>query len=300
MLNPLAPLFFPITNPKPYSLCRPTRNQSLEHLKSTLAATSSAKTPPPVVCSSQKEELIQSLNDQMNELKTFSESSLQQTTDLVQKFQLAHLKQVQFLHAVQLTGAQLHQDLESERLERQPLQILVFQLPKDSLFMQTFFANQITGAPQKPCTIDPLSEGTIASTSNFETHELLKTPKRQPVPIGNSDHSVSSKPPFSSAQRPLSPESTFKVPFKVRIDQLEKLLNEEVSRTKSLLPGLRSNCSSLYDKIRQLESGSSNAILWRISSVNFVYNSAKSAHRVSKPIDDKSSGYWSPIFCTDP
>ena len=35
-----------------------------------------------------------------------------------------------------------------------------------------------------------------------------------------------------------------------------------------------------------------------ICSVNFVYCSAKSAHRASKPKDDKSSGYWSPIFRT--
>ena len=34
--------------------------------------------------------------------------------------------------------------------------------------------------------------------------------------------------------------------------------------------------------------------------MNFVYNSAKSAHRGFKTIGDKSSGYWSPIFRTDP
>ena len=49
-----------------------------------------------------------------------------------------------------------------------------------------------------------------------------------------------------------------------------------------------------------MEAGNSNTILWRICSVNFVYCSAKSAHRASKPIDDKSSGYWSPMFRTHP
>ena len=79
--------------------------------------------------------------------------------------------------------------------------------------------------------------------------------------MGNSDPPISSAPSSSSAQRPLSPEPTIKVPIKVRIDQLEKLLNEEVSRTKSLLSGLQSNYSFLYDKIRQLESGVFNTIL---------------------------------------
>ena len=233
MLKPLAPTFSPKTNPKPYSLGQPTRNQGLELLESIPTATSSAKTPPPVVCSSQLEEKIPSLNTQMNHLKAFSESSLQQTTPLIQKFPLAHLKQVQYLHSVQLTVAQLHQDLESERLERQTLQLLVCQLQKDILFLQTFFANRNTGASPKPFTIDPPSEGTIANLSNLETHEFLNTPTPEPVLIGNSDPHISSALSSSSAQRPLSPEPTFKVPIKVRIEQLEKLLNEEVSRIKS-------------------------------------------------------------------
>ena len=238
----------------------------------------------------------------MTQLKTFSEFSLQQTTPLIQKFPLAHLKQVQYLHSVQLTVAQLHQDLEfeSERLERQTLQLLVCQLKKDIFLLQTFFANQNTGAHPKPFTIDPPIEGTTANLSNLETHELLNTPTPEPVLIGNSDPHISSALSSSSAQRPLSPEPTFKGPIRIRIDQLEKLLNEEVSRTKSLLSGLRSNYSFLYAKNRHLEAGNSNTILLRIFSVNFVYNSAKSAHRASKPIDDKSSRFWSPIFRTHP
>ena len=62
MLNPLAATFSPKSHPKPYSLGRPIRNHGLEFLESTLTATSSAKTPPPVACSSQLEEKIQSLN----------------------------------------------------------------------------------------------------------------------------------------------------------------------------------------------------------------------------------------------
>ena len=197
----------------------------------------------------------------MNQLKAFSESFFQQTTPLRQKIPLAHPKQVQYLHSVQLSVAQLHQDLESERLERQTLQLLVCQLQKDILFLQTFFANQNTRASPKPFTIDPPSGGTTANLSDLETHEQLNTPTPEPVLIGNSDPHISSALSSSSAQRPLSPEPTFKVPIRVRIDQLEKLLHEEVSRTKYLLSGLRSNYSFLYDKIRQLEAGNSKTIL---------------------------------------
>ena len=78
----------------------------------------------------------------------------------------------------------------------------------------------------------------------------------------------------------------------------EKQTKDDLSRQKSLLSSIQGNYSFLYDKIRQLEAGSNNTILWRISSVRLIFDSARSAHRQSKPIDDKSSGYWSPVFRT--
>ena len=79
---------------------------------STKAAKAPTSNPHPQTI----EEQIHSLRAQLNQLQTYSESSIQQTTPLLQ-FTLAHLKQVQYLHSVQLTVAKLHRDLESEKLE---------------------------------------------------------------------------------------------------------------------------------------------------------------------------------------
>ena len=81
---------------------------------------------------------------------------------------------------------------------------------------------------------------------------------------------------------------------------LEKQTKDNISRQKSLLSSIQSNYSFLHDKIRQLEVGSNNTILWRISSVRFDLDSVNSTHRQSKPVDDKISGYWSPVFRTHP
>ena len=89
----------------------------------TGAITSTAKSHSPQV-----EEQIHSLSTQLNRLQTSSESSIRQTIPLLQKFPLAHLKQVRYLLLVKLTVAKLHQDLESEKLKRQTLQLLVLQL----------------------------------------------------------------------------------------------------------------------------------------------------------------------------
>ena len=118
-----------------------------------------------------------------------------------------------------------------------------------------------------------------------------KTPKSPALP--SSTHCQSSSSPHTS-------HSTEFPDMISKFDALEKQIKDDLSRQKSLLSSIQSNYSFLYDKIRQLEAGANKTILWRISSVRFIFDSAKSAHRRSKPIDDKASGYWSPVFRTHP
>ena len=181
-LNPFAPTF----RPKPYSL---SRKQPIEEMDSsepsdspTIAANAHTSNPDPQPI----EEQIQSLSAQLSQLQTYSESSIQQTTPLLQKFPLAHLEQAQYLHSVQLTVAKLHQDLESERPERQTLQLLVFQLQKDLIFTQNILMIQKTGTPPKQFSIDPPSTGTVTNPSVPETHELSRASASQIILMGDS------------------------------------------------------------------------------------------------------------------
>ena len=299
-LNPFAPTF----RPKPYSL---SRKQPLEEMDSsepsdspTIAANAPISNPHPQPI----EEQIQSSSAQLSQLQAYSESSIQQTTPLLQKFPLAYLKQAQYLHSVQLTVAKLHQDLESERLERQTLQLLVFQLQKDLIFTQNILMNQKTRTPPKQFSIDPPSTGTVTNPSVPETHELSRASASQIILMRDPKTSTSSTLPSpiprqsSSSLQTLRPETSPDIIS--QFHALEKQTKDDLSRQKSLLSSIQSNYSFLNDKIRQLEAGSNNTILWRISSVRFIFDSAKSAHRQSKPIDDKASGYWSPVFRTHP
>ena len=134
-LNQFAPTFHPQQRPKRYSFSRPKTLVAMSSSKPSdspatgdKASTANSR-PPPI------EEQIHSLSAQLNQLQTYSEASIQQTTPLLQKILLALLKQVQYFHSVQLTVAK-HQDLESEKLERQTLQLLVLQLQKHLMFTQ--------------------------------------------------------------------------------------------------------------------------------------------------------------------
>ena len=206
-LNPFAPTF----RPKPYSL---SRKQPLEEMDSSEHSDSPTKAAKVLISNPHPqpiEEQIQSLSAQLSQLQAYSESSIQQTTPLLQKFPLAHLKQAQYVHSVQLTVAKLHQDLESERLERQTLQLLVFQLQKDLMFTQNTLMNPNTGNPPKPFSIDPPSEGTSALPSPTPCQPL----------------------------QPLSPITPSNMLF--RISTLEKTVQDDLSRQKSLLSSIHSN-----------------------------------------------------------
>ena len=56
----------------------------------------------------------------------------------------------------------------------------------------------------------------------------------------------------------------------------------------------------LYDETRQLEAASSDVIIWKISSVKFVFHSGKIARPSSDPLVELARSFRSPIFRTHP
>ena len=173
------------------------------------------------------------------------------------------------------------------------------------MFTQNILLNPKTGTPPKQFSIDPPSAGTVTNSSVPENHELPRTSVSQIILMGDSKTLTSS----ALASSPISCESSLSLQtlhpalapgIISQFNALEKQTKDDLSRQKSLLSSIQSNYSFLYYKIRQLEAGSNNIILWRISSVRFIFDSAKSTHRQSKPIDDKASGYWSSVFRTHP
>ena len=192
-VNPFAPTF----RPKPYSLSRQQPLEEMDFSELSDSPTIAAKAPTSNPHPQPIEEQIQSLSAQLSQLQAYSESSIQQTTPLIQKIPLAHLKQAQYLHSVQLTVAKLHQDLESERLERQTLQLLVFQLQKNLIFTQNILMNQTIGTPPKQFSIDPPSAGTVTNPTVPEIREPPRASTSKIILMGDSDFPKSCDLPSS-------------------------------------------------------------------------------------------------------
>ena len=85
-----------------------------------------------------------------------------------------------------------------------------------------------------------------------------------------------------------------------RICKLEILFADEMATYTSITAGIHSQYFFLYDKIRQLEPGNSDVIIWKIPSVKFVFESAKVARPPSDPLIEPAASFSSPIFRTHP
>ena len=138
-----------------------------------------------------------------------------------------------------------------------------------------------------------------------ETHEMSRASSSQIILMGDSktpkSYALPSFPiPCQSSPSLRTPNSAQYPDIISKFNVLQKQTKDDLSRQKSLLSSIQSNYSFLFYKIRQLETGSNNTILWRIPTVQFIFDSTKSAHRQPKPIDDKTTGYWSPVFRTHP
>ena len=94
-----APTFRPQQRTKPYSFSRPKAIVEMNSPEPSNSSAIKAEASTANTRSPQIEEQIRSLSAQLNQLQTYSEASIQQTTPVIQKFPLAHLKQVKYVNS---------------------------------------------------------------------------------------------------------------------------------------------------------------------------------------------------------
>ena len=78
------------------------------------------------------------------------------------------------------------------------------------------------------------------------------------------------------------------------------MFTDEIATYTSITAGIHSQYFFLYDKIRQLEPGNSDVIIWKIPSVKFVLESAKVVRPTTDLLIEPATSFSSPIFRTHP
>ena len=83
-----------------------------------------------------------------------------------------------------------------------------------------------------------------------------------------------------------------------------KQLEEEITKARNCRETIISNCRTqftfLYERFRALEYGSTDIILRKLTSLGFVFNTAKSSTRLDDAAKDRGTQCNSPLFRTHP
>ena len=228
------------------------------------------------------------------------------------------------LQAITKTIKQLSQHLKVEQLDRQTLHLILLQLQNNFALLRYLLFSSTGIIPNKDVTVKDAATSPLLDTTAHPNPNANPNPNPNPSP-----HFVSSafslpgpRAPTFRRSTPVGAVGTAKtktnntanadfqpIPntqettiqnLTSRICKLEKLFANEVSTYTSITAGVHSQYFLLYEKIRQLEPGNSDVIIWKIPSVKFVFDSAKVARPSLDPLIEPATSFSSPIFRTHP
>ena len=221
------------------------------------------------------------------------------------------LHQANCLQAVHKTIQQLNQQLKAENLDKQALQLIALQLQNDfALLRYLLFSDKDTAAkesatrpiikPNPNLTPNPnrtSSAFTLPCTDDEQLHRSTPVGAVGPRRVkANNSANADFQPTIDTQEAPPITVQNLASTF----SKLEKLFTDEITTYTSITAGIHSQYFFLYDKIRQLEPGNSDVIIWKIPSVKFVFESAKMAQPSSDPLIEPATSFSGPIFRTHP
>ena len=188
--------------------------------------------------------------------------------------------QAKCLQSIHKTIQQFNQYLKAEHLDRQALQLIALQLQNVFVLSRyLLFSDQGTAA--KDSTTSPIiypNPHPTSSTFSLPFADDAQFHRSTPVgAVGPSREKTNNS--VNAGLQPIL--NTQEVPpttvqnLASRICKLEKLFADEIATYTSITAGIHAQYFFLYDKIRQLEPGNSDAIIWKIPWVKFVFDSAK-------------------------
>ena len=303
-LNPQAPIFRPktlsrlFTGYRPELLTEMDASTSQDIIDLTIPArsleVSSGPNSPTV------SEQLHLLTTQVNQLRINSEQALEQTKPLIQTFLLANIKQFQYLHAVQHQVTQFFVDLNSEKSERLKLRTSIRQLEDELTQLRRQVIEPSSSSLPVPFRVHPPSSAAFQNSGALGSIHISKP--RVKITLKRTSSSTSrsqlTEPPRAppSNQTTSAPSSD----LENRVRQLEEEITKARDSRETFASFHRSQFAFLYDRIRALESGGTDTILWKLTSLKLVFATAKSSVRLENAAKDPSTHYNSPVYRTHP
>ena len=303
-LNPHAPVFKPTTCSRLFTIYRPELLAELEASTSQdfidlTIPTKGAKTSPDYKSPTVSEQ-PHLLSSQVNQLRIDSQQALEQTKSLIQTFPLANIKQFEYLHAVQHQVAQFFVDLNTEKNERIKLRTTICRLEDELTQLRRQVHEPSSSSLPVPFTIEPPSSSAFHDSGILGGIQIMKprvtiTLKR---PSSTTSRSQPTEPPRASSSNQTT--SGPSLDLETRVRQLEEEITKARESRETIASIYRYQFAFLYDRIRALESGGTDTILWKLTSLKLVFDTAKSSARLDNAAKDPSTHYNSPVYRTHP
>ena len=279
-LNPLAPAFLPqSSSDPPISLCNPTT------MSLPLAQLLCGMHPQIVPTHAPFNQHITDGTFLLPFLQPTNQSKLiaaahQPTPESSATLTSPLQNQANCLQAIHKTIQQFNQHLKAQHLDRQTLQLIVLQLQNDfALLRYLLFSNQdmaVKNSATSPLiNLKPNPNPNFnpnPSSSAFPLHCTDDPKLRRSTPVGavgppRAKTNNSANADFKTTPNTQEVSSITVQNLTSRLCKLEQLFTDEIATYMSITEGIHSQYFFLYDKIRQLKPGNSDAIIWKIPSV---------------------------------
>ena len=245
-------------------------------------------------------EQLHLLTSQVSQLRIDSQQALEQTKPLIQTFPLANIKQFHYLHAVQQQVAQFFVDLNTEKNERLRLRNTVCRV-EDELTQLRRQVNELSPSSLPfSFTVDPPSSAAFQDSSTLGSIQILKPRvtinlKR---PLSTTSRSPLTEPPRAP---PLNQTTSGpSLDLETRVRQLEEEITKARVSRETIASIYRSQFAFLYDRNQALESGGTDTILWKLTSLKLVFDTSKSSARLDNAAKDSSTHCNSRVYRTHP
>ena len=233
-------------------------------------------------------EQLHLLTSQVNQLRIDSQQALDQTKPFTQTFPLANIKQFQYLHAVQQQVGQFFVDLNTEKNERLKLCTTICRLEDELAQLRSQVHEPSSSSLPVPFTINPPSSAAFQDSGILGSIQIKKP--RVTITLKRPSSTPSQSQPTETPRASLSHQTTSGrcLDLETRARQLEEELTKARQSRETIASIYRSQFAFLYDRIRALESGGRDTILWKLTSFKLVFDTAKSSARLDNASKDPS------------
>ena len=215
------------------------------------------------------------LTTRVDQLRLTSEKALEHTKPLIQTYQSANIKQFQYLDEVQQQVAQFFVDLNIEKNERLKLCTTLRQL-EDELAQYRRLANERSPSSLPiPFTVDPPPSTALEVNCAVNNAELSKPPIKITLKRASS---TTSKTRLTDQPRGSTPPLPTSRPSSLNLEPRVNYLEEEITKARNChetnISFYRSQFTFLYDRFQALETRGTNTILWKLTSLRLVFDTA--------------------------